>query len=173
MNMKHNRFRTATLAIATVLLAAGTIGVLTTTEAMAEIRPALVRSVDEPARVPYAYSQAPICTFLNQCTVTFPSVPVGKRLRVTNVNVTMLGTGANGFVAINKVGTGPIVAFPVAPFNGAYYGNLISINEHVDLIFEAGETLNVEIGVPAGSGGVNADPRNRFGVTGYLVDVTP
>ena len=58
-------------------------------------------------------------------------------------------------------------------FTGAYYGNFISINEHVDLIFEAGETLNVEIGVPAGSGGVNADPRNRFGVTGYLVDVTP
>jgi hypothetical protein len=173
MNVQHNLFKSATLAVATVLLAAGTIGVLTTSEAMAEIRPALVRSVDEPARVPYAYSQVPSCPYANQCNVTFPAVPVGKRLRVTNVNVLMIGTGANGFVAINKVGTGPIVAFPAAPFNGAYYGNLISINEHVDLIFEAGETLNVEIGVPAGAGGVYADPRNRFGVTGYLVDVTP
>jgi hypothetical protein len=172
MNMKHNRFKSATLAVATVLLAAGTIGVFTTSDAMAEIRPALVRSVDEPARVPYAYSQAPICTFLNQCTVTFPAVPVGKRLRVTNVNVTMLGTGVTGFVMVHKGGA-PLLALPVAPFNGAYYGNLISVNEHVDMIFEAGETLTLEMGVPVGVGGINVDSRNRFGVTGYLVDVTP
>jgi hypothetical protein len=52
------------------------------------------------------------------------------------------------FVMVHKGGTNSnsILTLPAGPFNGAYYGNLISINEHVDMIFEAGETLTLEMG---------------------------
>jgi hypothetical protein len=31
----------------------------------------------------------------------------------------------------------------------------------------------IEVGVPAGGGGVPVNPANKYGVTGYLVDVSP
>jgi hypothetical protein len=141
--------------------------------ANAQVRPAMVRSVDEPARVPYAYSQAPTCPFTNQCVVTFPVVPAGKRLRLTHFQVAMRGTTAAGFVLLRDSGNGFRIAMPIAPINGAYYGNIHSVNEAIDLIFEAGESPTLEMGVPFVGGSILVDSSNRFGVTGYLVDVAP
>ena len=168
--LAHSRIATFT-SRRNAALAIGLIAALSATAATAQVRPALVRSVDEPARVPYAYDLAPICPFTNSCYVDFPSVPAGKRLRITSVRLMFTGTNAVSVFVVRRVDTVfPTVAFPVAPFNGAYFGNLISGSFDVDLIFEAGQQPALELGNPSGIGNSSA---NRFGVTGYLVDVAP
>jgi hypothetical protein len=153
------------------VLAALTVGV---TSASAQTRPAMVRSVDEPARVPFFESMTPVCTFSNQCISRFPTVPAGKRLRVLAVNGFFRNTNVPGFVAFQKGNvTHTLFAFPVSPFSGAYYGPLISFNESVDMYFEAGEVPVLEFGIPSGLGGIFIDGDNRLTVSGYLVDVAP
>jgi hypothetical protein len=152
----------------------GVVAAMLPTMALAQTRPALVRSVDEPARVPYAYSLLPTCPFSNVCEAAFPTVPAGKRLRVTEVRLMFRFTNDPGFLAVNLDARGSVlVAFPVAPFSGHYYGNLVSGAFPVDMIFEAGQRPVLEFGVNAFSGGINVNSANRFAVTGYLVDVTP
>jgi hypothetical protein len=144
------------------------------TPAVAQVRPAMVRSVDEPARVPYYHSQQPTCPFANVCEAVFPTVPAGKRLRLTTVAGMFRFTNDPGFFAVNLNARGSvIVAFPVAPFSGHYYGNFISTSQEVDLFFEAGQAPVLEFGVNAFSGGINNNLANRFTVSGYLVDVLP
>jgi len=155
-------------------LAIGLVAALSATTVMAQTRPALVRSVDEPARVPYSYEIRPTCPFSNVCEAAFPVVPAGKRLRLTSVRLLMRFTNVSGFLAVNVDSSlNPVIAFPVSPFNGAYYGSLISGNFPVDMIFNAGQRPVLEMGVPAGASGINDNGGNKFGVTGYLVDVLP
>jgi hypothetical protein len=155
-------------------LAIGLLAALASAAATAQTRPALVRSVDEPARVPYAYSLAPTCPFLNDCVATFPTVPAGKRLRVTNVRYVGFFTNVAAFFAVHIDRTNnAVLMFPMVPFNGAFYGSVLAANHDVDLIFDAGTAPVLEIGVSAAAGGIFPDSRNRLGVTGYLVDVAP
>ena len=159
---------------AMAVLVVGLVAALSSTAATAQTRPALVRSVDEPARVPYSYTIRPTCPFANVCEAAFPVVPAGKRLRVTSVRLWMRDTNAAGLFAVNvDASLNPLITFPVSPFNGAYYGSLISGNFPVDLIFNAGQKPVLEMGIPAGSGGISDNAGNKFGVTGYLVDVLP
>lgn len=140
----------------------------------AQARPALVRSVDEPARVPYAHSLQPSCNFVNQCVSVFPAVPAGKRLRITNLQMFTVNTNLQFLFAIHRnAANSPLLMFTVSPVPTAYYGSTASTNQHVDLMFEAGDAPILEIGVAAGGGGVFVDARNRVGITGYLVDVAP
>lgn len=156
-----------------LLLVAGFVHV---PSADAQTRPALVRSVDEPARVPYYHSLAPTCPFLNQCVATFPAVPAGKRLRVTFVGAVFIGTDDPGYMAlhVDNDGVGNMrVAFPVTPFGAAFYGTMVSLNQQVDVFFEAGQAPFLDFGIGAGLGGIAANGRNRFTISGYLVDVLP
>jgi hypothetical protein len=151
--------------------ALGLVALLASAAATAQVRPALVRSVDEPARVPYAYDLAPVCAFVNSCEADFPAVPAGKRLRITSVRLMFSGTNVTSFFAVRRADTTfPTVAFPVAPFSGAYFGTLISGSFDVDLIYEAGQQPALELG---NTSSINNNIVNRFGVTGYLVDVAP
>lgn len=94
------------------VLLVGFVAALLSTSATAQTRPALVRSVDEPARVPYSHDIRPTCPFLNQCMAEFPVVPAGKRLRLTNVRLMMLGTNAAGFLGVHLDAiTVPFIAF--------------------------------------------------------------
>ncbi len=139
----------------------------------AQVRPAVTRSVDEPARVPYAYSVTPTCPFTNQCTANFPVVPAGKRLRVNQVSMIFFFSNGAGFFMVHRnTGNEALSAWPVTAFGGAYYGALFSSTQAVDLIYEAGEAPVLEFGQNAGNT-IFADTRNRFGVTGYIVDTTP
>ncbi len=140
--------------------------------AQAQVRPTMVRSVDEPARVPYSSFLAPTCPFTNQCTATFPAVPAGKRLRLTQVSMIFFFSNGSGFFMLHKSPTEYALAWPVSAFNGAYYSALFSSNQAVDLVYEAGEAPTLEFGQNAGNT-IFADSRNRFGVSGYLVDVAP
>ena len=152
-------------------LAIGLVAALSATAATAQVRPALVRSVDEPARVPYSYDLAPACVFLNSCEVDFPAVPAGKRLRITSVRLMFTGTNAASVFVVRRADTVfPTVAFPVAPFSGAYLGNLLSGSFDVNLIYEAGQQPALELG---NASAIVNSAANRFGVTGYLVDVAP
>lgn len=153
------------------VVALGLIALLASAAASAQVRPALVRSVDEPARVPYAYDLAPVCFFLNSCEADFPAVPAGKRLRITSVRLMFTGTNVTSVFAVRRADTiFPTVAFRVAPFSGAYFGNLLSGSFDVDLIFEAGQQPALELG---NTTNIINSSANRFGVTGYLVDVAP
>jgi hypothetical protein len=161
---------------AQVWLVAGLVAMLASAAATAQTRPALVRSVDEPARVPYAHFLAPTCPFGNVCIAEFPVVPAGKRLRLTQVSVVSIGvSSATGIVVVNKNSSlSPLLMFPVSRINSAYYsGNSLVGTFALDMIFEAGERPVLELGVPAGAGGIPVDPTNKFGATGYLVDVLP
>jgi hypothetical protein len=161
---------------AMAVLVVGLVAALSSTAATAQTRPALVRSVDEPARVPYAHFVAPTCPFSNVCQATFPEVPVGKRLRLTQVSFFSLGVSSTtGIFVVYRLGTSsPLLIFPVNRVNTAYYSSTSLVGTFaVDLIFEAGERPFLELGVPAGAGGIPANGFNRYGVTGYLVDVLP
>ena len=157
-------------------LAAGLVAMLASTAAAAQTRPALVRSVDEPARVPYAHFLSPTCPFGNQCVATFPDVPVGKRLRLTQISFFSIGVSSTtGIFVVNRNSTSsPLLIFPVNRVNTAYYSGTSLVGTFaVDLIFEAGERPVLELGVPVSTGGIPANGFNRYGVTGYLVDVLP
>jgi hypothetical protein len=153
------------------IVALGLVAMLASAAATAQVRPALVRSVDEPARVPYAYDLAPTCFFVNSCEADFPAVPAGKRLRITSVRLMFTGTNAASVFAVRRADTVfPTVAFPVAPFSGAYFGNLLSGSFDVDLIYEAGQQPALELG---NASAISNSAANRLGMTGYLVDVAP
>ena len=65
----------------------------------------------------------------------------------------------------------PLVAFPVSPFNGAFFGQFVAFNQQVEFNFEAGEAPVLLVGCPAGQ--VLVDPfDSRFTIVGYLVDCT-
>jgi hypothetical protein len=133
-----------------------------------------VRSVDEPARVAYAHFVNGACSFGNSCEAVFPAVPAGKRLRVTNIQMVLkTAPDASGIFVLRLASQGldPRVVFPSSPFNGAYYGLIHASSQGVDVIIEAGEQPVLEFGIPAGSGTIN-ESGLKFGITGYLVDLT-
>jgi hypothetical protein len=138
------------------------------------IRPALVRSVDEPARVPFFVSTQPTCPFLNECLVNGGAVPVGKRLRVTRLEGMLVFQVPNIIVYLSLNGDGsPLVMFPSNVFGQAFFGNGVSFNQEVDFFFEAGQTPVLVVGANAGTGGISTDSRNRLTMAGYLVDIQP
>ena len=156
---------------AMAVLVVGLVAALSSTAATAQTRPALVRSVDEPARVPYAYDLAPTCFFVNSCEADFPAVPAGKRLRITSVRLMFTGTNVASVFVVRRADTVfPTVAFPVAPFSGAYFGTLLSGSFPVDLTYEAGQQPALELG---NASAIANSAANRLGMTGYLVDVAP
>lgn len=144
--------------------------------AQAQTRPALVRSVDEPARVPYGGTMTPSCPFSNQCSAAYPTVPAGKRLRVTAIAAHVRSNTSSGshLLALhrNSVNASALYLTLMPPMAAAYYGPVASTSQPLDMIFEAGETPVVELGLAAGQGGISAS-NAALTLTGYLVDVAP
>jgi hypothetical protein len=144
--------------------------------AMAQIKPALVRSVDEPARVPYDHTLSLVCPYANVCTATGPAVPAGKRLRVTNIagTLTLQPALVNSFVAfhIGAVATPPLVAFPVPLVSLAYYGNSLSFSHQINFHLEAGEVPIVELGTHF-TVSFSGPTSGKVTISGYVVDVAP
>lgn len=172
---KSTRYLRGSVLFALVFVFAMGLGTYLSSEALAQVRPAIVRSVDEPARVPYYSELGLTCSFTNVCTATFPAVPSGKRLRLTNISGIILQQSAtSAFVALHRgsplASQNILVAFPVTPFNMAYFGNSLSFSQEVNFYFEAGETPGIELGT--GDSFSNAT-WNRFNVSGYLVDLLP
>jgi hypothetical protein len=127
---------------------------------------------DAPTQQPYNYALAPLCQFANICTATFPPVPAGKMLRLTSMRAIFFNTNTSAILAVHRnVRNAPLQVYPVEPFGGFYYGSVLNANQAVDLVFVAGESPVLELGIAAAVGGISAHPNNRLGVSGYLVDV--
>lgn len=152
-------------------LVASVIALAVPNTASAQIRPAMVRNVDEPARVPYFASGQPGCPFLNECDLIGPIVPAGKRLRVTRLEGILIGqsTSIHFTLALNDTGH-PVLMFPAEPMSGAFFGSVVSFNQEVDFYFQAGQTPVIEVG---NASSIVVDVRNRLTIVGYLVDVLP
>jgi len=129
---------------------------------------------DAATSQPYAHSLVATCFFSNICQANFPAVPTGKRLRLTNARAYFQGTNVAGVFVVNRNAiNNPLLAFPVAPFDGGSYGMILAANQTIDLIFAAGESPVLEFGIAANQSGIIFNVNNKFGVTGYLVDVAP
>jgi hypothetical protein len=159
------------MAAATLIAGAQMSGV-----ASAQIKPAMVRSVDEPARVPYGGTVAFSCPFGNDCTVEYPVVAAGKRVRITDVTIAIPAQStATHFLAVHRNGASfatMLSVFPMAPISAAFYGQMVSTTQSLNVYFEAGDKPVVELFVTAGSGGINAS-QARVTLTGYVVDTAP
>jgi len=139
----------------------------------AQVKAALVRSVDEPARVPYLYSAAPTCPFGNDCYIQGPAVPAGKRLRVTRLEGALIFQTGDTFYALHVNNfRNPLAFFSSPVFNGFFYGNVSGFNMAVDHFFEAGESPVLEVGCSA-LNSISNDPRSKLSIVGYIVDTTP
>jgi hypothetical protein len=85
MKRRHDFFRAVSLVSSTLLLAVGFIGVLTTGEAMAVTRPAIVRDADNGALEPFRVRIEIAISSLTQ-SVDLVTVPAGKRLVIEHVS---------------------------------------------------------------------------------------
>ena len=160
-------FKRVTIAVAWLVAA---LLPLTTS---GQVKPAMVRSVDEPARVPYFVHQAPTCPFTNECYVAGPAVPAGKRVRVTRVEGMLFGQTATIIAVLSLNGDlAPVRMFPSFPFAQAFFGTGVSFNEEVDFFFDAGQTPFLAVGATSPNT-VSSDSRNRLTIAGYIVDVLP
>ena len=135
---------------------------------LAQVRAALIKNIDERGRNPYlqflpCYSQT-----TNSCTAFFPAVPVGMRLVVEHVsmsidtptplsNVDIYGNGAQASPLLTVQGQDPS-------------GNSIYIaNQPLLTYYEAGQTPSIAVFAKTGpfvfvSGSVE--------LTGYLVNLS-
>ena len=168
-------FTSKRFSIAVSFLAAGLLGmhVSNTPNVSAQIKPAMVRNVDEPARVPYIVSAAPNCPFVNDCSISGPIVPVGKRVRITRLQGVLINQQAgNTFFSLGVNDTRhPLVIFPAAQFNAAFWGLTVSFSQEVDYYYEAGQTPVLEVGTAPNS--ISNDNRTNLTLVGYMVDVQP
>lgn len=161
------------------LLLLGVIASLTSTGAIAQLRATIVRSVDEPARIPYEHVATPNRTVTNVYQIVFPAVPAGRRLKLTRITglirqVDSANLGA--FLSINDPITNqPRIAFPLNHFVMAYYGRVYSFDIETDLIYEAGQSPRLEMGVSALTGGLplpSVDGWQTVRAHGYLIDLS-
>jgi hypothetical protein len=118
---------------------------------------------------PFFQSSVPTCDATNRCSVKFPAVPTGKRLRVTRIHGALYFSNDEAFVALDLDNlNGQVFVVPVHPFAAAYLGATLSFNESTDVVFTAGQTPIVEMGT---GGRFFTSSFNRLGITGDLQDV--
>jgi hypothetical protein len=173
--------KTHFLGIAAAMAVAGLISLVTARRIEAQYSspvkvvnttsaPAITSRMDDPGRIPYQSAiDATSCTFTSSCSVSFPPVPAGHRLVVTQI------AGAhNG----PQLGTGP---FPVSVrigLNGPsgsiaqFYWNLESNGSYVlpvSAYLDAGVSM-VVIDSIFGSSYNNGS--QFITLTGYMLDCT-
>lgn len=168
------------LVLAAVLAAAGLLLAVTPTTAVAQTRPALVKNVDEPGRMPYQAmvefngGGEPTCPIPGFCIVSFPDVPAGKRLVVERLTVLVGVTGAgqpnyvtfgDGFVS--NGGNIAIVMPNFAPSIEVMGVTFWALSEVVRVYYGPGTTPKVKLGATANFGFVA-----NVSLHGYLIDAT-
>lgn len=167
-------------AAALALAGAGAVLSLVAPEALAQVRAALVKNVDEPGRTPYeVYVEFSVfrcsfnCTNFTDFDPVFlfdaPAVPAGKRLIVEHVSGRLPNTGTEGVsVALQSQ---RIIALQHAKW--AYFGpffnqfSMAGFDADADLTYGPGEQPHFNVVLPAGNT-ITA----FVSISGYLIDAT-
>jgi hypothetical protein len=173
--LSHKTLRLSALGLALVALAA----VLPAGEALAQVRPAYVKNVDEPGRVPYQQMvefsiAAPTCPVTSFCIVSFNAVPAGKRLVVEHLSmlIGVAGGGQPNLLAFGdqfSTNTGNVAIVPPRFTPGVPVSGVVfwSLNEPVRVYYEAGQVPKVKVNASTNFGFVaNAS------LHGYLIDAS-
>jgi len=150
------------LAGALALLAV--LGKFYAVPAIAQIKAALVKNVDEKGRSPYQQSGFVQCTASSGfCDLVFPPVPAGKRLVAEHISANVFAP--NGVNAMFLV-VGGNTSFDL-PTHTASLSSLYSMNEVVLGFYEAGQTplFRLATSVPDPSAAASVT------LTGYLIDL--
>lgn len=169
------------------LFAIAALSLLSIPNAAAQVRAAVVKNIDEPARSPYqAYVHATVgvnsACGTNFCDFAFPAVPANKRLAVTNVSVRFV-PDANGTIedvylyvldnTFNFLSKYPLQYNPnlyppdhLAPNAARTY----VANEQVLWYLEAGQIPRLFF--HTSGGGLDTFGEQRVMLVGYLVDLT-
>ncbi|HET9269366.1 MAG TPA: hypothetical protein VFO31_14430 [Vicinamibacterales bacterium] len=144
---------------ATVLTVACLAGVLAR-PAIAQIRAAVVKNVDEKGRIPFQATSLCVSAFpAPNCFVTFPAVPAGKRLVIEYVSAEFnLSPNFQPAAALTNVSGGINHPLPTFFRFGANYG----VSSRLLLYAEAGQQPVLNAFGTSGSGNI----------AGYLVDLT-
>jgi hypothetical protein len=157
---------------AALLVFAVVIVGLTSPEAVAQLRAALVKNVDEPGRSPYdALASGPASCNADICHFFFPVVPANKRLVVTNVSgLTFRQPGVIALVSsvvtcTNCANNRAFLATPTAPVtvSGA---DAWTFNQTVNVTYEPGTVPTVKVSFNTDSGFFH-----NVSVQGYLIDL--
>ena len=167
------RFKNYVWMAAGFMILATAISAFVPGSALAQIvKAALVKNVDEPARIPYFVSAKPTCNSTNGCFVAGPIVGANKRVRVTRLEGMFFSqTGAILFYLSKNNDFSPVLMFQAFPIPATVFGNVLSFNQEVDFYFEAGQTPYLGVASdPSSSFSNNSD--NRLTITGYIVDLT-
>jgi hypothetical protein len=127
--------------------------------------PAIISSIDDPARIPYAANASATCGI--QCDILFPAVPAGHRLVVQNI------TGFAGFTSTPQsvlvaaaADLDSKVSYFIVPSAMGNQGAFSGFNQPVLMYLDAGQKPHVTLQA-AGTGYRTIMVST---VTGYLVD---
>lgn len=161
------RFRAILLAALAVLLIAGT--------ATAQVRPAYIKNVDEPGRLPYqqmvSFSEgAPDTCNPLLCVISFNAVPAGKRLVVEHVTMlAYIRDGQPHFLAFGD--TTVTNANNIAIVGGGFTdtghsSRYFSLDRAVKVYYEAGAIPKLKLLYS----GVLGSTRSNASLHGYLID---
>jgi hypothetical protein len=166
-----------------VIAIVGTVALFSTfsiRESLAQAHPALVRSVDEPGRVPYQYaielsSNDSRCggNPAHNCFVVFPAVPAGKRLVIQHVSATQfVDAGFDAAATVQSGSSGLHLEIPPGGYQllGGTAKNFI-FSQAVHGYVEAGDAPSMSI-YTLGPG-VNNSLNRYYFISGYLVNVLP
>ncbi len=168
--------RTTLLSSARALTFAAVVGTLYTPQLFAQVRPAVVKNVDEPGRSPYQAIQ----TSFNNCGVYgfayFPPVPAGKRLVVTFMSGQFQLTVTSKVYA--RLLSAPAVTSSCAVLSGVPFAilpvfdlsNLIaSFSSPTQFYVEEGAVPTLFVQSPLDLGVAKVAD---FSIQGYLIDKT-
>lgn len=173
--------KTHFLGIAAAMAVAGLISLVTARRIEAQYSspvkvvnttsaPAITSRMDDPGRIPYQSTiNGTSCVNTNSCVVSFPPVPAGHRLVVTQISGAHNGP---------QFGTGPFAVSVRIGLNGPnggitqFYWDLQSLGSYVlpvSAYLDAGVNINV---VDSIIGTTYNNGPQLITVTGYMLDCT-
>jgi hypothetical protein len=175
-----------TLVVIMVGVTLSVLGLYGPDNANAQVRPAVVKNVDEAGRIPFQFfldarRGDPECG-VNYCSFYLPAVPANKRLVITNVAMTIT---LDSTAVVQRLrlflydASYNIVSQFTVPYNPNYYpADPISannprryvVNEQLLWFIEAGQRPLVDFHTTGGS--LDTSWPNSFLITGYLVDLS-
>jgi len=138
--------------------------------AMAQTRPAITQDRDQAGRNFYTANLSCTTVTFGYCGVTFPAVPAGKRLIITQVSMLNLSPVVNSITSIDlRYHNGSIIAFLNSQLNAGTTGGTFNytVNETVFAKFDAGDAPQLlTFLIP----GVNSFQMVGI-ISGYMIDV--